>query len=386
MGGSKALDIKEVKEVPINPRIIEQMAKAVVRNIVDAAVELITNCDDNYRRLEEEGVEKTGKIEIFVSREKGGICRDFWVKDFAQGMTRGELEKAIEFAGESSGFAKGCSVRGLFGRGLKEAIISLGEGEVVTFRDNRLNVAKVWWDKNRRKPFYGLADEQPAHSELRREMGIEFGSGTAVKIKVTNEKIKITKCDVLRRQISNHYALREISSSSKRELSLTFQDFGTGLVRRNVPILFQSPDGDLVYDDQIIIPEYGDRIGIKIFKSPVPLDSPHLNPFAKAGILIKTEAAVLDNQLFRYENDPAALYFGGEAYCDGMAERIRKGEIGIINPNRAGIEWRHEYCQAIQAIVERVLDPLIQEKRKELDKPQRKIIPEHMQKMLISSR
>jgi hypothetical protein len=109
-------------------------------------VELITNCDDSYRRLEDEGIEASGKIEIVVTREKGGVCKFLVVKDYAEGMTRQELEKAVRFGGETSGFEKGRTVRGLFGRGLKEAIISLGEGEVYTIQNNTLSAARIWWD------------------------------------------------------------------------------------------------------------------------------------------------------------------------------------------------------------------------------------------------
>ena len=338
------MEFKEVKELPINPRIIEQMAKATVKNIVDAAVELITNCDDSYRRLEEQGAETTGRIEVFVSREKGGICRDFWLRDHAEGMTRDELEKAIEFGGETSGFEAGRGVRGLFGRGLKEAIISQEEAQISTIKGKTLNTAKVWWDKSRKKPLYGLSDEIQAPSvELRRDAGIKDGNGTMVKIKVQNEKIRVPECDNLKRQISQHYALRDINSSRKREVLLTFHDFKRGgSTRRNIRISFEGPEGELVCERKTTIPEYGDKLTITIFKSPTPLDSPRLNPFAKAGMLIKTEAAILDCQLFKYETDPAALYFWGEVYCECIAERIKQGDIGIIDPNRGGIEWRHE--------------------------------------------
>lgn len=40
------------KELPINSRIVEQLAKATVKNMVDGIVELVTNCDDSYKRLE----------------------------------------------------------------------------------------------------------------------------------------------------------------------------------------------------------------------------------------------------------------------------------------------------------------------------------------------
>lgn len=374
----------EIRDLPINPRIVEQMAKATIRNFIDAVVELVTNCDDSYRRLEEQGKDSAGLIKLFVSREKGGICKEFWVKDYAEGMTREELKKAIEFGGETSGFEIGKTVRGLFGRGLKEAIISLGEGEIYTIKDGLLNIAKLWWDEGSKKPLYGLEDERKVSREDRERTGIEKGNGTFVRINVKSEKIKIPEYDNLKQQISDHYALREINSSDKRKVTLEFHDVKRAL-RNIVPIKFSFPKGEEVFNNQnnpLRLPGYGDIVKIKIFKSPLPLDSPRLNPCAKAGILIKTGACILDNQLFKYEIDPAAFYFWGEADCEGIAKRLRKGETVIIDLNRAGIEWRHDYCKALESEIEKILAPLIEEKRKELEKKEEKEVPESTKKML----
>lgn len=375
----------EIRELPINPRIVEQMSKATIRNFIDAVVELATNCDDSYRRLEEQAITVLGQIEIFVSRQKGGICKEFWVKDYAEGMTKEGLERALEFAGETSGFEKGQTVRGLFGRGLKETIISLGEGEIYTIKDGLLNTVKVWWDEVKKKPLYGLKEEIRVSQERREKIGIEEGNGTFVRIDVKSEKIKIPEYNNLKQQISDHYALREINCSKNRKVTLKFHDINKGS-KNEVPITFSFersyPGSKEVFNDKVRLPEYDDSVKVKIFKSPVPLDWQCRSPFNKAGILIKTEACILDNQLFMFEKDPAAFYFWGEADCKGMAERIRKGETGIINLNRAGIEWQHEYCKVLEGEIEKNLAPLIEEKRKELQKGDEKEVSESTRKML----
>lgn len=380
------MEFKEAHELPMHSRLAKQSADASIRSIIDASVELITNADDSYRRLEEREARVNGQIEVFVSRQKGGVCKDFWIRDHAEGMPREKLEKAIIFGGETSGFEIGRTVRGLFGRGLKEAIIALGEGEIYTVRDNSLNAAKIWWDESERKAKYALSDEAQHISQgSRNSVGIEHGNGTSVKIKVNNTKIRVPECDKLKEQIASHYALRGITSSENRGVFLNFAGFekGKDIKRSNVRISFQPPEGKVVYQKEEKLAGYGDTITIRILESPVPLDSPHLDPFAKAGILIKTEASILDNQLFKYDNDPAAFYFFGEAYCEGMAEKIRQGETGIIDFNRGGIEWRHEYCQAIKNTIEKILDPLVQEKRRQLEEgKEKKEIAEPTKKML----
>ena len=87
------------KEIPIAKpsRIIKQQAEATIKHLIDAIVELITNCNDSYCRLEDEGKHPTGKVEIYISREKGGKCKEFKIKDYAKGMNRDDLEEAIAY-------------------------------------------------------------------------------------------------------------------------------------------------------------------------------------------------------------------------------------------------------------------------------------------------
>jgi hypothetical protein len=38
-----------VKQIPINPMIVEQLSKATIRTLVDGIVELVTNSDDSLQ-------------------------------------------------------------------------------------------------------------------------------------------------------------------------------------------------------------------------------------------------------------------------------------------------------------------------------------------------
>lgn len=361
------------KELPISPRIVPQLARVTVKSLIDGIVELVTNSDDSYKRLEDKGRESDGRIEIYVDRKKGGICKKLIVKDFAEGMTKEELEKAIVFAEETSGFKEGKSVRGLFGRGLKETIIALGEGEIRTVKDGRLSRTKVWLDKEG-KPQYD--DEALSES-----IATEEPNGTEINIIVMDEKVRIPEYKKFMEQISTHYALRDIASSEKRKIELIFNDLRRGQKIRKL-ISFSYPKGRKVIEKELKLPGFGDSVKITIYESAEALDSPRNNPFGLAGILIKTKGAILDNQLFKFANDDAAVYFYGEAICNGLEEALRKGETGIIDPNRGGLEWRHEYCQVLSQTIERVLEPLIFEKRKALDKRPEKEIEKPTKKLL----
>jgi len=143
------------KDLPINPRLIEQLAKTTIKNLIDGLVELITNADDSYKRLENEGKNTKGEIEIFLNRKKGGICEKLIIKDYAEGMTQEYLEKkALVFAGDTSGYETTKTVRALFGRGLKETIIALGEGRIITVKDKKQCSTSLWIDEKTKKSQY----------------------------------------------------------------------------------------------------------------------------------------------------------------------------------------------------------------------------------------
>ncbi|MCJ7804243.1 ATP-binding protein, partial [Patescibacteria group bacterium] len=112
----------ESGQLPVNEgRLIKSLADSTVRGVMDAVVELVTNSDDSYARQEQEGFAPSGRIDVYIDRGLGGHCKELKVIDEAGGMDFQALKKAIEFSGETSGFKEGRSVRGFFGRGLKES-------------------------------------------------------------------------------------------------------------------------------------------------------------------------------------------------------------------------------------------------------------------------
>lgn len=379
------MEFKGSHEMFITQRLASQQSMATIRSIPDAVVELVTNSDDSYKTMDEGGKSVQKLIRIFVHRLKGGKCKELKVIDFAAGMTKDKLEEALKFGGKTSGFEAGRSVRGLFGKGLKEVIIRLGEGEIYTIKDNRLSAVKMWFEKG--ITCYSDIEELNASEGIREEIGLENGSGTVVKINVKDDKITVPDYKTFKPQIENHFALRDINSSPIRNIQLEFQSY-TKNTKWESRLKYQCPQGKSVFDKNVSLPKYGDNMHIRIFESVRPLSSPRNNPFGQAGLLIKTEGAILDNKLFKHENDQAALYFFGEVFCKGIADRVRRefkehGGTGLIDPNRGGIEWQHEYCRTIQNTMEKILSPFIQRKKEELEKGiERKKVPQTVQKML----
>jgi len=380
------------KKIPIkHSRIIKQQAEATIQHLIDAIVELVTNCDDSYKRLEDSGRHLSGKIGLYVSREKGGRCREFKIKDHAQGMDRKKLETAIEYGGETSEFVEGKSVRGLLGRGLKESILALGEGYIYAKVGSITNCAKIWWDEKEREALYDFIENRDFEKQDRdiNEFINSNENGTFIKIIVENEKIKIPECDKFTLQITNHYALRDINSSKNREIILIFEDFGRLKLKNSVPIKFTPPDGELILNETLSLIKNKDSIQIKIWESSNSLNFQPVryDPFSRAGILIKTKSAILDNQLFKYDGNPAAFYFRGEVYCEGITAKIREvasqgKESEILDLTRKGLNWRSDYCRDIRETIEEQLAPLILKKKRELESGEKKEISQTTKSVL----
>jgi hypothetical protein len=121
---------------------VQQADQAIRKDVIRALVELVTNVDDSYHRLEDAGTATTGRIIIEVQRRyTDSLLR---VRDNAEGLTGDDMDLKVGHYGEAtSGFQEGRSVRGLWGRGLKDAFFGLGAAALLLFVTGFLTVA-VW--------------------------------------------------------------------------------------------------------------------------------------------------------------------------------------------------------------------------------------------------
>ena len=116
------MDALATREIEVESRYQMQNANFAVRNVYDAAIELITNADDRYCVLK-----VPGTIEIEVERRRKGQLDRFIVRDLADGMTSEDMDvKISKRGGLVSGLESGKSVRGTNSRGAKD-IAAMGD-------------------------------------------------------------------------------------------------------------------------------------------------------------------------------------------------------------------------------------------------------------------
>jgi len=120
----------------VDPRhTMRRIKTAIQGNVIRAIVELITNCDDSYRRMEDENKSVDEMIEILYQKDSySGL---FAIRDYAAGMSIDDVRDGLtRYGAATSGMQEGKSARGYFGQGAKDALASMIDGKICTFKNN----------------------------------------------------------------------------------------------------------------------------------------------------------------------------------------------------------------------------------------------------------
>lgn len=359
---------EEKKELPINTgRIIIEQAKGTIKSIIDAIVELVTNSNDSFDKLEQSGFTlKNPSIKIIVKRKTHGICEELIVIDNASGMNKLDLLEAIKFGAKTSGFQEGKKVRGFLGRGLKESIIALGKGTIITKKSNEISGVKIWIEKEdgQQKCFYSEIEDTVFLTNQTAKYISGDDNGTIITIEDIYDDFKIPTGATLFNQIKKHYQLRDINSDPNRNVIFEFHAPEKGGYISKQPIKYVYPLGNIKLEKEIVI---DNKIScLMIYESEQQLDSPLHDVLGEAGILIKTEGSILENSLFKFAGEEAGLYFFGFLEDPEIADKLRAGEM-LISTNRNGLDWKDSYLNKLEDKIEEELRILISAKKIELN-------------------
>ncbi|MGA7991538.1 MAG: hypothetical protein WCC53_08920 [Thermoanaerobaculia bacterium] len=356
-----------------NPRYWHQNAKASIRDIFDALVELITNVDDRYVVLK-----TRGRIEIDVERRRGGSDNIIRVRDFADGMSlRVMEEKLAKVGGRISGMAEGQPVRGTNSRGAKDVAVLGGVLFESIAGDGRYHRCEIS-AQGRFKP---EPESVPATKEIRDQLGIPKGTGTVVTLSVNSKIATIPQHDNLREQLERLVPLRDILTSSDREVVLRDKN-----KKREDRIRGSQPEGHEVLDKRIAVPGYPDASAkLTVRRSKERFDTSEPRHLRRGGILVKSthaihEATYLAQEL---EHDPHAAVFFGRLQCDYLEklwneydDRFERGldptpenpRYAIDPMRRGGLDRDHPFVKALLGEALRLFRPLVDDERRQQEK------------------
>lgn len=334
--------------------VARRMRTAMHGDIIRVLVELITNSDDSYIRLENGEKTKNCKIEILYNKDSINSA-SFAVRDFAEGMSRETIQKNFtSYGAATSGLKEGKKVRGYFGQGAKDALIAMSNGMICSFKDDEITQCKIFW-KNNKEPYYEISH---VPKDCRSAFGIK-GNGTIASFKAekgTTSKA-IPKFDKIHELLANNYILRKIMMNPSRHVVLI--DTNSGKHRR---LQYKSPEGELILSEQFKI-KFGKystfNIKMQLYRASHELNQ--TGDDRDGGLLLVDEfGAVLGISLFKFNSDPNASKFFGEVVIEGFRQLL-ENEEAVLSEEREGLVPRHPFCQKLIDEIEKRLELKVRE-------------------------
>ena len=366
------------RELKFHDRLVIQQAdQAIRKDVIRALVELITNADDSYSRCGRKGSSRPGEIHVeFHRRYNGSIVR---VRDFAEGMSGEDMDKKVGvYAGATSGFEKDLEVRGLYGRGLKDAFFGLGSGSVVSVKDDQHHRCSLGIVDN--KPIFKLYTPRRATRTLRNQSGLTEGNGTTVELCVSREDVRMPQTESLRRGLEKHFELRGIMSNPKRKVILRELD-SRGGIKSEWVLGYTAPVGEEICNEIATFHE-GLEARVVVSKAGEPLATfAEEGEYADAGLIIRSKGLSLGLTLFRFDNDENAAALFGSVRCDQL-HQIIKNDAAFLTATRDGVNWRHPVAKSLKEAVEKILAPIVEKERKDNVARRNKTVGRELRKRL----
>ncbi len=338
---------------------LQQADQAIRKDVLRALVEIITNSNDSYTRLDDRGKPASGEIMIDVWRKhKNSVIR---VRDFAEGLDDVRMDKVVGTYGEAtSGMKEDLHVRGMWGRGLKDAIFGLGYGYVNSIRNDILYRSSLLLKEG--VPTFDLDEPIPATEELRAKYGIPDGNGTIIEIIVSREDVKIPQFENMRNYLQRHFELRTIMANQSRLIILRHLT-GADKIKDEHVLSYKPPKGEMVLDEQFEIEGYPASARLQLLRSSIQLSTRgEEGDYADAGLLVISQGTVISLTMLKFENDPYASFFYGSLECDYLHDLLKNDEP-VLTATRDGINWSLPFARALKQTVEERIEPLVQVER-----------------------
>lgn len=356
-----------IAALPVDQRVIDIDSRRFA-SVEKALVELITNCDDSYARLEKTGVQVTSHVCIKYERHQTGAV--LVVADQAEGMSFERVCSILTYGGAHSPLARGeGDGRGYFGRGLKQAIYGLGHGWIETIHAGRFSRIELFRSENGGYLYDDWGGDRSAEAKDYSRLGIA-GSGTQVTIVIENTHVNISHYRSVVQSVANNIYLRDVLT--RRNVELLHIQQGKEIERSGsvrfeegpaILLLGQDQVGSFVYQQQ----EYPFTLTLKRAQD---VELTLKGDERMNGLVILSGMAVLDCQFFDYENQVGTEYLFGTVRCAALIEKLGQG-MAIISDEREGLNHKNSFVEAFSQAVSKMITPYVlaeQEKLKYLER------------------
>ncbi|MEX1247781.1 MAG: hypothetical protein WEA61_04820 [Anaerolineales bacterium] len=351
------IEIGKPINMELDTRYFQFNSSFAIRDIYDAFVELITNCDDSYNRLSKKrGRSQNGGPILIEHAPKRNAPSVICVKDRAEGMTLREMVNKLGNVGKRH---SELGDRGFMARGVKDCT-ALGEMLVESIKNGRFYAVEI--TKNAKLIPQTTPQGSPTSPELRKKLGLRREeNGTSVTLYV-DPQYRVPQSSTLIRDLPWHYALRFVLSENS-PTKLTYRNLN-GRSKKIEIITYRPPEAALLVDEIFEVSGYPEAKGLlKLWKSPTPFETPGDKRFRRSGFLIKGSKAVYECSLLlpEFESDPLGARYFGVIECpfiDTLLEEYDFNRAGggkhrpsnpslLVDPNRqSGLLREHPFTNA----------------------------------------
>src|ERR1700730_11690691 len=347
-------------------RGLRLLAKQAVDSLEKGFIELITNVDESYYRLEKQGEVVSGKIEVSIDRHTRTKPTTIEVLDYAEGMDAEEMKECIAKYGEDTSRGGG---RGVFGMGLKDTLIAFGGGEVISFKHG-----KKWQCNVAPNGDYEIGYPQKI-TGADRKMFPNHESGTVVRAFIPPGQFQIGRLDTLKANLQTHVCLRTIMCDPKRTVLL--RDKKTGDVQQ---LSYCQPEGDLIQQEALDLKGYSDaKAVLRVFVAKGAEALSQIGSCRTGGIMIKSFRACHEATLFGFDEDEYAAKLFGDLECDKIDELQRAGEQ-VVTKERDGLRRQHPFTQSLIKSARAIIEALVIAEKKKADQQQKVVETEETRK------
>jgi hypothetical protein len=351
-----------ISPIPVDQRVIDIDSRRFA-SIEKALVELITNADDSYGRLEKAGVATSGQVLVQYERHQAGAL--LMVTDQAEGMAFAQARAILAYGAAHSTLARGeGGGRGYFGRGLKQAIYGLGYGWIETIHAGRYARIELFRGENGGYLFDDGDGDRPVRDKDRARLGIA-GDGTRVAIVIENSHTNISQFRSVLQSVTDNIYLRDVLR--RRQVELVHLQRGRE-VERSGPLRYVEPPAELLLGPDLagqFVHEGCAYPFALTLKRALDAELSSRGDERSNGLVVLSGTAVLDCQLFDYENQVGTEYLFGSVDCPALIERLGAG-VAVISDEREGLNLKEPLVAAFARAVSALLAPCVEAEREKL--------------------
>lgn len=330
--------------------------------------ELVTNCDDSYRREEEKGnvpvdEPKVIYIEVCEDKRKKDAGDMIIVTDNAEGMSFDTLKEKFQPYEEDKAGGDEAHVRGLYGRGasdvLRPASYEKKTALITSIKDGHVNVLK-YITSDQLKYSIGLEEVsiRPNQMDEFRKSNRIPNNGTRVAFGIPsiikyNKNIKKN----LKQSIETYPFFRYMLNTPNRKIIFIENGIETELSSKN----YSFENMEFLTDRSFTyhFDKWNLDCVLKIYKN-------NNKQIDGTQIIVADETkAVYDNTMFNFSTNISAKNISGELTINGLYdvcwEYLNKKDIAIFRVNRTGFDTKNPFYTGLNEIISPMIDEILRE-------------------------